>query len=93
LPGPHGPQDEPPLAWILTPANQPEFQAVTRLVDILYAYWPECPIEYLVGDRGFDVPDELHRDLEECYGIHPVTPWKRNGGRRSQRRPASQKAR
>jgi hypothetical protein len=67
-----------PLAWIATPANSPEFQAVTPLIDRLYAYWPECPIEYLVGDRGFDVPDTLHQDLEECYGIHLVTPWKRS---------------
>lgn len=68
-----------PLAWILTPANEPESGAVTRLMDLLYMHWPQCPIEYLVGDRGFDVPGELHRDLEECYGIHLVTPWKSNG--------------
>lgn len=30
-----------PLAWILTPANQPEFQAVTPLIDLLYEH---CPI-------------------------------------------------
>jgi hypothetical protein len=46
---------------------------VTQLVDLLYRFWPECPAVWLVGDRGFDV-ESLHRDLEERYGIHLVTP-------------------
>lgn len=69
-----------PLAWILAPAKTSETQRVRMVVDLLYKYWPECPVEYLVGDRGFDVPASLHLQLEECYGIHLVTPWKSDAG-------------
>jgi hypothetical protein len=66
-----------PVAWIVVPANAPEAPSVAALLDLLYKLWPDCPVEYLVADRGFD-QEELHRTLEECYGVHPVSPWKRN---------------
>lgn len=67
-----------PLAWVLASAKGDEASLAREVIDLLYRHWPECPIEYLVGDRGFDVPAALHRDLEELYGIHLVTPWKRS---------------
>jgi len=62
-----------PLAWTLLPLGSGrEFLGVLPLVELLLEHWPECPIEFLVGDKEFDV-EELNSELEFRYGIHPVT--------------------
>lgn len=61
-----------PLAWIALPLDRgSEFLGVPLLLDLLFEFWPECPIEFLVGDKAFDVHD-LNFELEYRYAIHPV---------------------
>jgi hypothetical protein len=65
-----------PAVWVILPLELGrEFQAVPLLLDLLFEHWPDCPAEYLVGDKEFDV-SELCAELEFRYGIHPVWPQK-----------------
>jgi hypothetical protein len=65
-----------PLVWAILPLDKGrEFQAVPLLLELLFRFWPDCPIEYLIGDREFYV-EELCAELEFRYGAHPVFPRK-----------------
>lgn len=65
-----------PLVWAVLPLIKGrEFMGVPYLLELLFDLWPDCPIEYLIGDREFDVAD-LNDELEFRYGIHPVWPMR-----------------
>jgi hypothetical protein len=65
-----------PLVWAILPLDAgSEYMGVPLLLDLLFELWPDCPIEYLVGDKAFAV-DELHRELELRYAVHPIVPLK-----------------
>ena len=61
-----------PVIWSLRPSDRREFTGVTELVETLLRLWPECPIEYLVGDSEYDQGENLAYDLEARWGIHPA---------------------
>jgi hypothetical protein len=73
-----------PLVWAILPLELGrEFQAVPLLLERLFEFWPDCPLEYLIGDKEFDVA-ELCAELEFRYGVHPVFPWKGKPARNQQ---------
>ena len=61
-----------PLIWSLRPANEREFTGVIDLLKTLFRLWPDCPLTYLVGDAEYDQSEDLARELERTYGIHPA---------------------
>src|SRR4051794_23131032 len=60
-----------PVAWVQRPANRPEGEALVDLVERLFALWPDCPCEFIVGDSAYDDRNTAW-ELELCFGIHPV---------------------
>ncbi len=67
-----------PIAWLQIPGGAREFKHAAELVRLIFELWgDDCPLEYLVGDKEYD-DAELIRELEECYGVHLVTPWRRH---------------
>jgi hypothetical protein len=62
-----------PVAWVERPANVHESESLLAALDVLFDYWPDCPTEYVVGDRAYD-SSPLILELERNYGIHGVFP-------------------
>lgn len=61
-----------PLVYAPYPAQVDERKATTELLEILFRLWPDCPARFLVGDSLYDHSEQLARDLETIWGIHPV---------------------
>ncbi len=61
-----------PMVFCLIPARGNERQAARVLLDILFAIWPDCPHEILVGDAAFDNDEAFAHDLVFRQGIHPI---------------------
>lgn len=57
-----------PLVWTLI-SGQPRSEDVRELMELLFRYWPECPLKYLVGDSEFDY-SAYYEMLYQYYGIH-----------------------
>jgi hypothetical protein len=62
-----------PVVWVLFPASTHESRMLFPALDLLYALWPDCPAEYLIGDSAYSGHDISLR-LERDFGIHPVVP-------------------
>lgn len=58
-----------PLVGVLLPADSHETHALYELLPKLYGFWPEIPLETIVGDKLYDARD-LHRFCEVGYGVH-----------------------
>jgi hypothetical protein len=59
-----------PLVWVMWPSNVREYKGVRTALDILFRLWPDCDLQYLVGDTEYDQDGRLARDLEARYCIH-----------------------
>lgn len=44
------------------------------LLGALFRHWPDCPLEYLVGDGLYGRDRPYLHDLEFSWGVHPVFP-------------------
>jgi hypothetical protein len=67
-----------PLGFAVQPGNRPEWECIRPLLMNIHQHWADCAGEpwepaYLVGDAHFD-NEQVHRLLEEQFGIHPVFP-------------------
>ncbi len=61
-----------PMAWVVVAGATPEAETLTEhLVDLLFGAWPECPLETLVLDSGFDT-EPCCAELVERWSIQPV---------------------
>jgi hypothetical protein len=65
-----------PLVWAVTTARSKEPDdertvLMERLLPMLFRLWPECPMDTLIGDAGYDA-DEVCWELENRWSIHPV---------------------
>lgn len=58
-----------PIAVKVYPANQYEAATTMPLIERTYDLWDDLAINYLVGDAAFDREAEVHRDLQQLYGI------------------------
>lgn len=61
-----------PIVYAPYPAQMDERKAASQLLEILFRIWPECPARFIVGDSLYDHSEQLARDLENVWGIHPV---------------------
>lgn len=52
------------------PSNVREYKGVRTALDLLFDLWPECDLQYLVGDSEYDQDGNLAKDLEAEYCIH-----------------------
>jgi hypothetical protein len=55
-------------------ADEPK--VVLQLLQRLFELWPECPAEFLVGDRLFGHSKGFLRSVIFNYGLWPITPWR-----------------
>jgi hypothetical protein len=60
----------------LVPGDADEPKVVLQLLQRLFELWPECPAEFLVGDRLFGHSKGFLRTLIFDYGLWPITPWR-----------------
>jgi len=63
-----------PLVWALVPATAYEPHVALELLDLLFSLWPECGMEFLVGDALHDGSKSYAHRLLFNYGITPVFP-------------------
>jgi hypothetical protein len=63
-----------PMIWALVSASADERKETLLLLDKLFAIWPDCPLEILVGDGLYDGSIEFAHRLVFDYGIHPCFP-------------------
>ncbi len=60
-----------PIVWTLMDASHDEAKALKELLRLLFEFWPDCPLETIVGDGAWD-EDWAHELCERYYGIHLV---------------------
>ncbi len=60
----------------LVPADAHEPDAAIYLLERLFALWPECPTQFLVGDKLYGHGLDFLREVLFRFGIDPVFPWR-----------------
>jgi hypothetical protein len=60
-----------PIVWTLVNASWDEAQTLTELLQVLYEFWPDCPLTTIVTDGAWD-KKWAHELCEVNYGIHLV---------------------
>lgn len=60
-----------PVVHHLMDASINEASALPVLLSALFEYWPDCPVERIIGDSAFDI-DWCCKLCEVGYGIHPI---------------------
>jgi len=61
-----------PLVWGMYDGNVSERAATIELLNRLYELWPDCPLEYLIGDALYEDEQDFNAIIEFGYGIRPV---------------------
>ena len=67
-----------PIVWHLFPANVGERGATLELLAALFELWPDCPLEYLIGDGLYSEEIDFLHALEFKWAVHPVVPLDSN---------------
>jgi hypothetical protein len=61
-----------PIVWVIVPGPTPEPQTLTEhLLPLLFRAWPDCPMDTLVLDAGFD-EEPCCGELVERWSVQPV---------------------
>jgi hypothetical protein len=70
----------------VVPADSHEPDVVIYLLERLFALWPECPAQYLVGDGLYGHGKDFIREVMFRFGMDPIFPWRADYPKDNERR-------